>query len=207
MPEPLPRSAVFLGLPDWALASQPPGVMTKEEVRAISLFKLRLRPDAVLWDIGAGSGSLALEAAAVAVRGRVYAVERDAEALAALRRNLQSFPRANLRLVEGEAPAALAGLPAPDAVFVGGSGGRLPGILAAAAEALRPGGRIVVNLASLDNLELARHQLAELGFRYQVVMVSVARSRELSGLTAFEALNPVFVLSAWRGEEEGHGPA
>jgi precorrin-6Y C5,15-methyltransferase (decarboxylating) len=175
--------------------------MTKEEVRAVALFKLRLRPDAVVWDVGAGSGSLAIEAALVARDGHVYAVERRPEAVAALRSNLTRFPRPNLTVVEGEAPEALAGLPDPDAVFVGGSGGRLAEVLACVAGRLRPRGRIVVDLASLENLEVARAALSCLGFHWQVSAVNVARSRPLAGLTAFESLNPVFVVSAWRGEE------
>ncbi|HXG42201.1 MAG TPA: precorrin-6Y C5,15-methyltransferase (decarboxylating) subunit CbiT [Dehalococcoidia bacterium] len=190
----------FLGIPDDELLSQPPGVMTKEEVRAVALFKLRLRPDSLVWDVGAGSGSLALEAAVVAHRGHVYAVERRPQALAALRGNLQRFPRPNLTVVEGEAPEALDGLPAPDAVFVGGSGGRLAEILACAAQRLRPGGRIVVDLATLENLERARAALACLGLRFRVTEVQVARSRELGGLTGLEALNPVFIVSAWKEE-------
>ena len=177
----------FLGLPDDALESHPPGVMTKEEVRAVALFKLRLRPDAIVWDVGAGSGSLSLEAALVARAGHVYAVERRPEALAALRRNVARFPRPNLTVVEGEAPEALEGLPDPDAVFVGGSGGRLAEILGCAARRLRPGGRIVADLATLENLERARAALVCLGLRWQVTAVQVARSRELGGLTGFEA--------------------
>ncbi|GBD13778.1 Cobalamin biosynthesis bifunctional protein CbiET [bacterium HR24] len=191
----------FLGIPDEELESCPAGVMTKEEVRAVALFKLRLRPDAVVWDVGAGSGSLAIEAALVARDGHVYAVERRPEAVAALRSNLSRFPRPNLTVVEGEAPEALAGLPDPDAVFVGGSGGRLAEVLACVAGRLRPRGRIVVDLASLENLEVARAALSCLGFHWQVSAVNVARSRPLAGLTAFESLNPVFVVSAWRGEE------
>jgi precorrin-6Y C5,15-methyltransferase (decarboxylating) len=190
----------FLGIPDEALESHPPGVMTKEEVRAVALFKLRLRPDSLVWDVGAGSGSLALEAALVASRGHVYALERRPEALAALRRNLERFPRPNLTVVEGEAPEALEGLPDPDAVFVGGSGGRLADILACAVRRLRPGGRIVADLATLENLERGRAVLACLGLRCQVTAVQVSRSRELAGLTGLEALNPVFVVSAWKEE-------
>ncbi|MCS7276390.1 MAG: precorrin-6Y C5,15-methyltransferase (decarboxylating) subunit CbiT [Dehalococcoidia bacterium] len=190
----------FLGIPDEALESHPPGVMTKEEVRAVALFKLRLQPDSLVWDVGAGSGSLALEAALVAHRGHVYAVERRAEAVAALRRNLERFPRPNLTVVEGQAPEALDGLPDPDAVFVGGSGGHLADILGCAARRLRAGGRIVVDLATLENLERAREALACLGLRWQVTAVQVARSRELGGLTGLEALNPVFIVSAWKEE-------
>ena len=188
----------FLGIPDEALESYPSGVMTKEEVRAVVLFKLRLRPDSLVWDVGAGSGSLALEAALVASRGHVYAVERRPEALAALGRNLERFPRPNLTVVKGEAPKALESLPDPDAVFVGGSGGRLADILGCAAGRLRPGGRIVMDLATLENLERARAVLACLGLHWQVTAVQVSRSRDLGGLTGLEALNPVFIVSAWR---------
>ncbi len=192
------KTTPYLGIPDSALETFPKGLLTKEEIRAIALFKMRLSPDSIVWDVGAGSGSLALEAALIVYRGHVYAIERRAEAIAALRRNLHRFPRPNITVVEGEAPEALAYLPHPDAVFVGGSGGHLPGILQCAAQSLRPKGRIVVDLATLENLELACSTFSQLGMPYQIVLAQVARSRRLGDLTAFQGLNPVFILSAWR---------
>ena len=120
-----------LGLPDDAFAQKRPlrGLITKSEVRAVSLYKLGLRRDSTVWDIGAGSGSVALEAAIIASEGTVYAVERDEECLDMLRRNVAELGPRNVVVVDGEAPDALADLPAPDSVFVGGSGGKLAEIL------------------------------------------------------------------------------
>ena len=131
-----------LGLPDDAFAQKRPhrGLITKAEVRAVSLYKLGLRRDSIVWDVGAGSGSVGLEAAVIASEGMVYAVERDAECLDMLRLNVERLGPDNVVVVSGEAPDALDALPAPDCVFVGGSGGRLgghPGVRCIAAESGR----------------------------------------------------------------------
>jgi precorrin-6Y C5,15-methyltransferase (decarboxylating) len=174
------------------------GQITKAEVRAVSLSKLRLRPGAVVWDVGAGCGALSLEAAALAVGGQVYAVERDPAQFALLAANAAAAPGRTLALVRGEAPEALHDLPAPDAVFVGGSGGRLAAILACVAERLRPGGRVVANFATLEHLTAAQQWLAARGWRQELVQLSVARGAPLAGLTRLQPLAPVFILSAWR---------
>ena len=118
-----------LGLPDDAFAQKRPvrGLITKSEVRAVSLYKLGLRRNSVVWDVGAGSGSVALEAALIASEGMVYAVERDGECVDMLRHNIANLGPANVVVEAGEAPDALDGLPAPDCVFVGGGGGKLRG--------------------------------------------------------------------------------
>jgi precorrin-6Y C5,15-methyltransferase (decarboxylating) len=173
------------------------GQITKAEVRAVSLSKLRLRPGAVLWDVGAGCGSVSLEAAALLVGGRVYAVERDPAQLGYLQANAAARPMPALAIVAGEAPAALAGLPDPDAVFLGGSGGRLEAVLAHVAARLRPGGRLVANFATLEHLHLATSWLNAQGWAMDLVQLAVARADDLAGLTHLVALNPVFVLTAW----------
>src|SRR5688500_12695347 len=117
------------------------GLITKREVRLLSLAALQLRPDSVVWDIGAGSGSVAIEAALLAPRGRVYAIEVDPEGVESCRDNLRTHAVDNVRVVAGRAPEALADLEAPDAVFVGGSQGSLDAIIEMALQRLRPGGR------------------------------------------------------------------
>lgn len=204
-----------LGLPEEAFAQRRPlaGLITKVEVRAVSLARLALRPGDVVWDVGAGTGSVGIEAARLVPSGRVYAVERRADDVERIRENAARFGADNLMAVHGEAPAALAALPDPDAVFVGGSGGRLAAILRAVAARLRPGGRLVCNLATLENLAEAEATLRELGWRREVTLVNVARSRPLAradgadaGLTRLGALEPVFVVAAWRpGEGMSHG--
>ena len=189
-----------LGLPDDAFEQRRPvrGQITKREVRAVSLYSLGLRPDSVVWDIGAGTGSVAVEAAIIAHQGAVYAIERDEASLTLLRKNVSRWGSANVQIVSGEAPAVLDGLAAPDSVFVGGSGGRLADILSAVAGRLNPGGRIVVNLAALERAQETYHRLKELGFTAEMVMVNASRAKDMAdGATRLESLNPVFVVAAW----------
>lgn len=189
------------GLPDDAFEQRRPlrGQITKQEVRAVSLYSLGLRPGSVVWDIGAGTGSVAVAAAVIAHRGMVYAVERDENGLDLLARNIAAYSPGNVRLIAGAAPEVLAELPAPDAVFIGGSGGRLADILDTAARRLNPGGRIVVNLAALERTNETRRQCRALGFAVAVTLVNAARGREMrDGALRFEGLNPVFVVTAWR---------
>jgi precorrin-6Y C5,15-methyltransferase (decarboxylating) len=190
-----------LGLPDDAFEQRRPlrGQITKREVRAVSLYSLGLRRDSVVWDIGSGTGSVALEAAFIAHRGRVYAIERDPESLPLLERNVARLSQGNVQVVPGEAPQALAELPDPDSVFVGGSGGRLGELLETVARRLKPQGRVVVNLAALERAQESYHRLRDLGLAAELVMVNAARGKEMGdGTVRLEALNPVFVVTGWR---------
>ncbi|MBM3941712.1 MAG: precorrin-6Y C5,15-methyltransferase (decarboxylating) subunit CbiT [SAR202 cluster bacterium] len=192
-----------LGLPDDAFEQRRPlrGQITKREVRAVSLYSLGLRPGSVVWDIGAGTGSVALEAAVIACQGKVFAIERDPESLPLLERNVARYSPGNVTVVPGEAPAALAGLPDPDSAFIGGSGGKLAELLAAVAQRLKPQGRVVVNLAALERAQEAYHCLKELGLATELVMVHSARGKEMpDGAVRLESLNPVFVVTGWRRE-------
>lgn len=193
-----------LGLPDDAFAQKRPhkGLITKSEARAISLYSLGLTPDSVVWDVGAGSGSVALEAALIAHKGRVYAVERDAESIRHLRCNLQRLGPDNVAIVQGDAPAALDALPDPDCVFVGGGGRKLGVILDYAANHLRPDGRIVANLAAMERALQAYERLQGLGFAAELTMASASRAKPLpDGALRFAALNPVFIVAAKRSDE------
>ena len=189
------------GLPDDAFEQRRPlrGQITKREVRAVSLYSLGLRPASILWDIGAGTGSISIESAVLAHRGMVYAVERDDAGLELLQRNIAAYSPGNVQIIPGAAPAALTDLPDPDAVFIGGSGGQLPAILDTAVQRLRPGGRIVVNLAALERTDQARRQLKESGFQVAVTLVTIARGQEMpDGAMRLAGLNPVFVVTACR---------
>jgi precorrin-6Y C5,15-methyltransferase (decarboxylating) len=179
------------------------GQITKAEVRAVSLSKLRLRAGAVVWDVGAGCGSVSLEAAALAPGGQIYAVERDAAQLGLLQANAARRSIAALSIVAGEAPEVLAALPDPDAVFIGGSGGRLADLLAYVGTRLRPDGRLVCNFATLEHISAANQHLQASGWERDLVQVSVARGTSVSGLTRLAPLPPVFVLTAWRPETRG----
>ena len=194
-----------LGLPDDAFAQKRPhrGLITKAEVRAVSLYKLGLRRNSIVWDVGAGSGSVGLEAALIASEGMVYAVERDAECLDMLRLNVEQLGPDNVVVVSGEAPDALDALPAPDCVFVGGSGGRLTDILECAVSRLTADGRIVVNLASLDRVAQTQACLESLGFEVDLTMISASRGKALpDGTMRLEAQNPVFIITGKGGLDE-----
>ena len=194
-----------LGLPDDAFAQKRPhrGLITKAEVRAVSLYKLGLRRDSIVWDVGAGSGSVGLEAAVIASEGMVYAVERDAECLDMLRLNVEQLGPDNVVVVSGEAPDALDVLPAPDCVFVGGSGGRLTDILKCAASQLKADGRIVVNLASIERVAQTQACLESLGCDAELTMISASRGKALpDGTMRLEAQNPVFIITGKGGRDE-----
>jgi precorrin-6Y C5,15-methyltransferase (decarboxylating) len=190
------------GLPEDAFDHRTPklGLITKREVRVLSLARLVLRPDSVVWDIGAGSGSVSIEAARLAPRGRVFAVEKSAEDVDIVRTNVVKFGVPHVSVIHARAPDGLAELPDPDAVFVGGSGGALPEILAIAAARLRPGGRIVVNAITVDTLYETVSAFRRLALEHEAILVSVARSKPLLNMMSFEGLNPVYVVTAWRPE-------
>jgi precorrin-6B C5,15-methyltransferase / cobalt-precorrin-6B C5,C15-methyltransferase len=190
---PVPR----LGLPDDSYAHLN-GQITKAEVRAVSLARLAPRRGDTVWDVGAGSGAVSIEAAWLCDPGAVYAVERRAEQRACAATNIDRFAAHNVYLVEGEAPQVLRDLPDPDAVFVGGSGGQLGSILDCAAHRLRGGGRLVGNFATLEALHEATRCLDGLGLAWELTQLSVARAAPVgrAGRTRLAALNPVFVVSA-----------
>jgi precorrin-6Y C5,15-methyltransferase (decarboxylating) len=166
-------------------------------VRAVSLYSLGLRPDSVVWDIGAGTGSVSVEAALIARQGTVYAVERDESSIGLLERNVSRYSPGNVRVVRGAAPEVLETLPPPDSVFIGGSGGQLAAILDTAVARLRPGGRIVVNLAALERTQEVYHRLKNRGFSVELTMISASRGSELpDGSVRLESMNPVFVVTA-----------
>ena len=183
------------GLPE-AAYEHSAGLITKPEVRAVSLSKLWLRAGGVLWDIGAGSGSLAIEAAGLAPDLRAYAVERSAKQLPMLRQNVARLASGRqIQVVEGEAPDVLAELPDPDAVFVGGSGGRLADILRAARARLRTPGRIVANLVTFEHQATMLRWARTHDLEAEVVQISISRGTDILGMTRLQAENPVTVVT------------
>ncbi|MCL6594194.1 MAG: precorrin-6Y C5,15-methyltransferase (decarboxylating) subunit CbiT, partial [Alicyclobacillus sp.] len=177
------------------------GLITKKEVRVLSLAELALPADGVLWDIGACTGSVGIEAILQNPHLRVYAIEKNAEDLENLRQNQSKF-RTDFVAVQGRAPARLDEFEDPDAVFIGGSGGELPELLQVCAERLRPGGRVVVNAATIETLAGAHQTLRALGFACSVTLVQTARSKPILQLTRFEGMNPVYLVTAWRPQEQ-----
>lgn len=170
------------------------GMITRAEVRAVGLAQLRPSGASVIWDVGAGSGSIGIEAAGLAPGARVYAVERDPEQLTHLRANVTSHGHGAVEVIEGEAPDALSALPDPDRVVVGGHGGRLGEILGVVRQRLRPGGRVVCHFATLDGVLVARATLG--GWSPQVIALNVARGVDAGRSLRLRAEDPVFLVTA-----------
>ena len=181
------------GLPEEAF-SHSRGLITKAEVRAVALGLLRLPRQGVLWDVGAGSGSLGVEACLLAPALRVYAVEKTADGIGHIRENRRRFRTAGLTPVAGTAPGALADLPDPDRVFVGGSGGDLPQILDDCRARLRPGGALVVSAVLTETLADTLTWARERGLPVAFREVSAARSKAVSGRHRLEPQNPVTLV-------------
>lgn len=173
------------GLPDTLFEHD--GQITKRDIRAVTLSSLGPRRGELLWDIGAGSGSVAIEWMLADPAMRAIAVEARADRAARIRRNAAAFGVPGLRVIEGEAPAALGGLDAPDAVFIGG--GASDSVLDAASAALRPGGRLVVNAVTLatEGLLIARHA----ALRGELTRIAIARAEALGGKTGWRPAMPV----------------
>ena len=175
--------------------------MTKQEVRAALLGKLAVRPEDTVWDVGAGTGSVSVELARAACRGRVFAVECQAEACDLIRRNRERFGAWNLRLIEGRAPEALEALPTPDAVFIGGTKGNMEPVLDVAL-AKNPNARICVSAIALETLSAAVSALTARGLTAEVAQIGVSRTKPAGKLHLLMANNPVFLISAGPSEAE-----
>ena len=186
------------GLPDEVFEQRTPlvGQITKKEVRAVSIHSLGLRSDSVLWDIGSGSGSVAIESSHISAAGVVYAIEKDIKSIDLLRNNVDNYGSGNVEIVQGEAPKVLYDLEDPDSIFVGGSGGNLKSILEVSRARIKHGGRIVVNLALLDRTQKVYDDMKDLGFSSELVMINASRSTEMvGGELRLQALNPVFIVT------------
>ncbi|MDP1996843.1 MAG: precorrin-6y C5,15-methyltransferase (decarboxylating) subunit CbiE, partial [Gallionella sp.] len=176
------------------------GLITKLEVRAVSLAKLSLTDDSIVWDIGACTGSVGLEAARIARRGHVWAIEKNAADAANARENAQILRATNYTLLEGKAPEYIETWPDPDAVFIGGSGGELATLIQLALSRLKPGGRLVMNFVTLENLATATGALTAEGAAWEVVQLQAARSQPILDMHRLAAQNPVWIVTATRKE-------
>ncbi|NMM13989.1 MAG: precorrin-6y C5,15-methyltransferase (decarboxylating) subunit CbiE [Rhodoferax sp.] len=189
---------VLFGLPDASFEQRHPekGLITKNEVRAVSLARMQLRADSVVWDIGAGSGSVGLEAARLCRQGHVYAIEKNVDDSAIVQRNRLAMGISNHTLVHGKAPEGLAAWADPDAVFIGGSGGELAGLIALILQRLKPGGWLVMNFVTLENLGTAVETLKTLGAAWDVLQLQAARSKPILHMNRMAAENPVWIVCA-----------
>jgi precorrin-6Y C5,15-methyltransferase (decarboxylating) len=205
-PGPCPRSTGHRGESGWPLLGLPEdallhrqgrrGLITGREVRLLALCRLELHAGDVLWDVGAGSGSVAIEAARLSPTLRAFAVERDEEVFQQLEANAAALTDGRVRTVHAEAPDGLTDLPDPDAVFIGGSGGRLREVLDAVVRRLKPGGRVVLNCITLETLAHAWDRLCQLGLRPEATSVQLAHSRPLGRWHSLEPESLIFIVRA-----------
>ncbi|ESA38679.1 precorrin-6y -methyltransferase [Leptolyngbya sp. Heron Island J] len=193
---PLPLFGIADG--DFHTFPDQPGLITKQEVRGLSLSLLRLRPNITVWDVGAGTGSISIEIARLVPDARIYALEKTAAGLTLIEKNCRRFGTTQVSPVRGVAPAALASLPAPDRVVIGGGGKAMPEILEVCCDRIQADGVIVANFATLETCVLAKQQLQTQGWIVQLLQVNLARSATLATATRFVPLNPVILLQASR---------
>lgn len=199
------RKLMRFGNPDEIFAQSRPksGLITQAEVRALALAQMDLQPGAVAWDVGAGSGSVAIESAQLVAPGVVYAIEQEAPDYHLMLANAETFGLKNIKPVFGMAPAVFHGLPAPDAIFIGGNGGEVSRLLEASFGALRPGGRLVINVGTLEMLSAVYSVLKRLTASVHVQLVSVARGVEQMETLRFESVNPTFLLTVRKPPADG----
>lgn len=186
------------GNPDEIFLQSKPkrGLLTNSEIRVMALAELDLGPTSIIWDIGAGSGSVAIEAALLAPGGHVYAVEMDTGDYELIRENSIRFGLENVTAVLGQAPNAWSDLPAPDAIFIGGTGRQLVTIVSHALNRLKSGGRIVADMASIDNLYDVQAVLRKETGDVNILMVNISRGNYQLERLSFDALTPKFLVSA-----------
>ena len=191
------KKRLFLGAPD-SWYDHHKGLITKSEIRAITLSKLRLASEHILWDLGAGSGSVCMEASLIIKKGKIFAVEKNSERIEHIKNNKKRFGIGNLTVIQTELPQGLEKLPRPDRIFIGGGGRQLKAIMTAAARYLKPKGRVVVNTVLIPNVETARATLEKLGFNTEIIQVQINRSRQMPWAERLEASNPLWIISGFR---------
>lgn len=175
--------------------------MTKSEVRAVSLSKMEIRHDSIIYDVGAGTGSVSVEAAMMAPQGQVYAFEQKEEACGLIEQNREKFRLNNLTVIPGKAPESMREAPAPDCVFLGGSGGKLAEILDLVLQK-NPSVRIVINVIVLESLAGVLTYLKQKKLEAEIVTVQVSRAESIREFHMMQALNPVTVIAVG-GSQEG----
>lgn len=186
-----------LGLPD-QFYDHEAGLITKAEVRAITISKLRLSSEHILWDLGAGSGSVGIEAALFIRKGGIYAVEKNGQRIQQIENNKDRFKVANLHIVQADLPQGLERLPRPQRIFIGGGGQHLEDIIQSAAVCLKKQGIMVINTVILAHVTMALSTLQGLGMHPAVTQVQISRGRSMPGGERLEAQNPVWIISAQR---------
>ena len=188
----------LFGLPDSSFYSfeDRPGLMTKREVRMMVLGELSLQPNQIVWDIGAGTGSVSVEIARLCPTSRIYAIEKTAMGIILIKQNAQRFQVNNVYEIQGNAPSILVDLSAPDRIFIGGTGGNLTQILAFCQVKLNKHGKVILALATIEHIASCLSWLKENQWAYSFQQIQISRSLPIGELTRLNPLNPVMLISA-----------
>jgi len=188
----------LFGLPDSSFYSfeDRPGLMTKREVRMMVLGELALQPKQIIWDIGAGTGSVSIEIARLCPNSKIYAIEKTAMGIVLIERNSQRFRVDNVYAIQGKAPEILADLPTPDRIFIGGSGGKLTQVLNFCQAKIGKQGKVVLALATLEHIALCLNWFKEHQWNYSFQEIHISRSLPIAELTRLHPLNPVMLIEA-----------
>lgn len=190
-----PEIPLGLGIPD-NLYEHEGGVITKQYVRAAALSALRLQPGHIVWDLGAGCGSVAIEASSLVRSGRVFAVEQSATRAAMIRSNIRRSCAYGVELIHDTMPECLKHLPDPDRIFIGGGLSGFNSSLELASKRLKPGGRIVFNTVLLSTIYKVKSFLEGLNWRFSINQLGISRSVPLGDDVRLEGQNPVFMIEA-----------
>lgn len=175
--------------------------MTKQEVRTLALAKAKIKDTDTVIDIGAGTGSLSVEAGLQAKKGRVFAIEREKNGIELIRINAEKFCAGNVVPILGSAPDALADLPQADVIFIGGSGGRLPEILAQADALLKAGGRLVVMAITVETLyHVLDFMRGKPDYVVEACGVQITRIRPVGASHMLQGMNPVYMIAGTKGD-------
>lgn len=186
-----------LGMSDGAYCHES-GLITKSEVRAVTLAKLQLRPGLTLWDLGAGSGSVGIEASVLLGSGRIIAIEQNALRVAQIRQNACRYGVYNHEVIQAKLPDGLGRLPSPDRIFIGGGGRNLASIIQSALRFLTPGGVLVVNTVLVDNLTRVLDVMEAEDMVPEVIQMQVSKSKAMPWSRRLEAQNPVWIVTGVR---------
>lgn len=191
------------GIPDDEFLQRKPdkGLITKREIRTLCLHELKIKEDSIVWDIGTCTGSVAIEAAKMAREGAVYAIEKNEGDLENCLEN-QLIHRTDFVAVLGKAPDRLEEFPDPDAIFIGGNGGNMEQLLQTCVSRVKPNGRVVMNIATIENLAEAMSHFKALNCEVSILQAQLSKSKPILHLTRFEPLNPIYIVTAQKGQEK-----
>ena len=188
---------MFLGIEDEKFLRGEKIPMTKREIRILTLAFLRISDGNVIVDIGAGTGSITVEAAKLSPNGKIFAIEKKLDAVELMKKNLEKFSVKNVTVINDEASIALKNIPSIDAAIIGGSGGNLEKILDVIDEKLVTGGRIVANFIAIQTLSTCLDWLRlHKNFRYETIQVQINRLQKIGAYDMAKALNPIYILTA-----------